>query len=163
LTNEGSESEQIAPAAAAPTAADTPPRHEEGRTTEREQRPAGDRADAPRGDRPFGDRPGGDRGDRPGGDRGDRPFRPRGGGFRGRGGGRKKVCAFCVDKVDRVDYKDALKLRRYITERGKIEPRRKTGTCARHQRRLTIAIKRARHLALLPYTADHTFPGDRRY
>jgi len=73
------------------------------------------------------------------------------------------VCAFCVDKIDRVDYKDALKLRRYITERGKIEPRRKTGTCARHQRRLTIAIKRARHLALLPYTADHSFPGDRRF
>jgi small subunit ribosomal protein S18 len=161
LTNEGSESEQIAPAAAAPTAAETPPRPE-GRTEEREQRPAGDRPEGPRGDRPGGDRPFGDRGERPGGDRGDRPFRPRGGG-RGRGGGRKKVCAFCVDKVDRVDYKDALKLRRYITERGKIEPRRKTGTCARHQRRLTIAIKRARHLALLPYTADHTFPGDRRY
>jgi small subunit ribosomal protein S18 len=173
LTNEGSESEQIAPAAAAPTAAETPPRPAEGRTGEREQRPAGDRPDGPRGDRPGGDRPFGDRGDRPfgdrdrgdrpGGDRGDRPFRPRGGGGRGRGGGRKKVCAFCVDKIDRVDYKDALKLRRYITERGKIEPRRKTGTCARHQRRLTIAIKRARHLALLPYTADHTFPGDRRY
>jgi small subunit ribosomal protein S18 len=181
LTNEGSESEQNAPATAAPQAADTSPRPDAGRTEERESRPAGDRpsggdrpfsgdrpsgGDRPFGDRPGGDRPFGDRGDRSGGgDRGDRPFRPRGGGggFRGRGGGRKKVCAFCVDKVDRVDYKDALKLRRYITERGKIEPRRKTGTCARHQRRLTIAIKRARHLALLPYTADHTFPGDRRY
>jgi small subunit ribosomal protein S18 len=157
LTNDGSESEQNAPATAAPDAAPSP-RSDEGRTGERTERPAGDRGEAPRGE-DRGERPGGDRF----GDRGDRPFRPRGGGFRGRGGGRKKVCAFCVDKVDRVDYKDALKLRRYITERGKIEPRRKTGTCARHQRRLTIAIKRARHLALLPYTADHTMPGDRRY
>jgi small subunit ribosomal protein S18 len=63
------------------------------------------------------------------------------------------VCAFCVDKIDKIDYKDANKLRRYITERGKIEPRRKTGTCARHQRRLTLAIKRARQIALLPFTA----------
>jgi small subunit ribosomal protein S18 len=78
-----------------------------------------------------------------------------GGGGRGRFGGRRKVCAFCVDKIDTVDYKDPVKLRRYISDRGKIEPRRKTGTCARHQRRLTLAIKRARHLALLPYTADH--------
>jgi small subunit ribosomal protein S18 len=77
-----------------------------------------------------------------------------GGGFRGRGS-RRKVCAFCVDKIDRVDYKDPMKLRRYISDRGKIDPRRKTGTCAKHQRRLTVAIKRARHLALLPYTADH--------
>lgn len=79
----------------------------------------------------------------------------RGGGGRGRFGARRKVCAFCVDKIDTIDYKDPVKLRRYISERGKIEPRRKTGTCARHQRRLTLAIKRARHLALLPYTADH--------
>ncbi len=82
--------------------------------------------------------------------------RPGGGGGRpgGRGGfSRRKVCAFCVDKIDIVDYKDAGKLRRYITERGKIEPRRKTGTCARHQRRLTLAIKRARQIALLPFTA----------
>jgi small subunit ribosomal protein S18 len=78
-----------------------------------------------------------------------------GGGGRGRFGGRRKVCAFCVDKIDIIDYKDPVKLRRYISDRGKIEPRRKTGTCARHQRRLTLAIKRARHLALLPYTADH--------
>lgn len=80
---------------------------------------------------------------------------PRRGGGRGRFGQRKKVCAFCVDKIDFIDYKEPLKLRRFISDRGKIEPRRKTGTCARHQRRLTIAIKRARHLALLPYTADH--------
>ncbi len=68
---------------------------------------------------------------------------------------RRKVCAFCVDKVDYIDYKDAGRLRRFISDRGKIEPRRKTGTCARHQRLLTDALKRARYLALLPYTAEH--------
>lgn len=68
--------------------------------------------------------------------------------------GRKKVCAFCVDKVDVIDYKDISKLRRYLSERAKILPRRVTGTCACHQRELTVAIKRARHLALLPYTSD---------
>ena len=68
--------------------------------------------------------------------------------------GRKKVCAFCVEKVDKIDYKDTAKLRRYTSERAKILPRRVTGTCAYHQRELTTAIKRARHIALLPYTAD---------
>ncbi len=68
---------------------------------------------------------------------------------------RRKVCAFCVDKMDEIDYKDILRLRRFVSDRGKIEPRRKTGTCARHQRRLSIALKRARHLALLPYTSEH--------
>ena len=67
---------------------------------------------------------------------------------------RKKVCGFCVDKVENIDYKDIARLCRYMSERGKILPRRVTGTCARHQRELTVAIKRARHLALLPYTAD---------
>ena len=67
---------------------------------------------------------------------------------------RKKVCVFCVDKVENIDYKDIARLRRYMSERGKILPRGVTGTCARHQRELTVAIKRARHLALLPYTAD---------
>lgn len=67
---------------------------------------------------------------------------------------RRKVCAFCVDRAEFIDYKDVAKLRRYISERGKILPRRVTGTCARHQRELTVAIKRARHLALLPYTSD---------
>jgi small subunit ribosomal protein S18 len=85
----------------------------------------------------------------------ERPAGPRRGGRRGGFGQRRKVCAFCVDKIEHIDYKDPLRLRRFISDRGKIEPRRKTGTCARHQRRLTIAIKRARHLALLPYTADH--------
>lgn len=73
-----------------------------------------------------------------------------------RGGrkGRKKVCAFCVDKVDMIDYKDISRLRRFVSERAKILPRRVTGTCARHQRELTVAIKRARYLALMPYTSD---------
>ena len=73
-----------------------------------------------------------------------------------RGGrkGRKKVCAFCVDKIDVIDYKDISRLRRFVSERAKILTRRVTGTCARHQRELTVAIKRARYLSLLPYTSD---------
>lgn len=67
---------------------------------------------------------------------------------------RRKVCSFCVDKVQEIDYKDAAKLRKFITERGKILPRRIFGTCAKHQRQLTIAIKRARNVALLPFTAE---------
>jgi small subunit ribosomal protein S18 len=65
------------------------------------------------------------------------------------------VCAFCLEKTKTIDYKDVATLRRFLTERGKIRSRRKTGTCAKHQRRLAIAVKRARHLALLPFTADH--------
>ena len=68
---------------------------------------------------------------------------------------RRKVCAFCVDHVRDIGYKEPMKLRRYLSDRGKIEPRRKTGTCARHQRTLAVAIKRARHLALVPFTAEH--------
>ena len=67
---------------------------------------------------------------------------------------RRKVCTFCVDKVQLIDYKDVARLRRFITERGKILPRRMTGTCAKHQRQLSTAIKRARTVALLPYTAE---------
>ena len=67
---------------------------------------------------------------------------------------RRKVCSLCVDKVQEIDYKDAAKLRKFITERGKILPRRISGTCAKHQRQLTIAIKRARNVALLPFTAE---------
>src|SRR5206468_3605298 len=106
----------------------------------------GDRP-APRGPRPsYGDR---DRrpsyGDRDRGDRG------------GPGGRRprRRVCSFCVDKVQRIDYKDVGRIRRYISDRGKIDPRRKSGTCAKHQRMLTTALKRARLMAMLPYTADH--------
>ena len=67
---------------------------------------------------------------------------------------RKKVCNFCVDKVTSIDFKDSAKLRRYTSERGKILPRRTTGTCAMHQRELTVAIKRARQIALLPFVTD---------
>ncbi len=67
---------------------------------------------------------------------------------------RRKVCQFCVDKVDAIDYKDVPKLRKFITERGKILPRRISGTCAKHQRTLTEAIKRSRNIALLPFTTD---------
>ena len=68
----------------------------------------------------------------------------------------RKVCNFCVEKMDFVDYKEVSRLRRFISERGKILPRRVTGTCARHQRRLTVALKRARAIALLPFASDST-------
>ena len=67
---------------------------------------------------------------------------------------RRKVCSFCVDRIAVVDYKDSARLRKFLTERGKILPRRITGNCARHQRQLTRAIKRARIMALLPFTID---------
>ncbi len=67
---------------------------------------------------------------------------------------RRKVCQFCVDKVEFIDYKDVAKLRRFVSERAKILPRRITGNCAKHQRALTSAIKRARHVALMPYTVE---------
>jgi small subunit ribosomal protein S18 len=102
---------------------------------------------APPGERPRGRPAGGPRGERPARD-GDR--RRGGGRF-----GRRKVCGFCVEKAKAVDYKDPVKLRRYLSDRARIEPRRKTGTCAKHQRWLSVALKRARHLALLPYTPEH--------
>jgi small subunit ribosomal protein S18 len=68
---------------------------------------------------------------------------------------RRKICPFCADNVDYIDYKDASRLRRFVTERAKIESRRKFGTCAKHQRALATAIKRARHVALLPFTDRH--------
>ncbi|MNI64823.1 30S ribosomal protein S18 [compost metagenome] len=67
---------------------------------------------------------------------------------------RKKVCSFCVDRVDEIDYKDVEKLKKYVSDKGKILPRRVTGTCAKHQRKVTEAIQRARHIALLPYTVQ---------
>ena len=70
---------------------------------------------------------------------------------------RRKSCSFCADKVEAIDYKDPVKLRSYISDRGKIEPRRSTGICAKHQRALAVAIKRARHLALLPYVPAHIY------
>lgn len=67
---------------------------------------------------------------------------------------KKKVCMFCVDKVEHIDYKDTAKLRRFVSERGKIVPRRISGNCAKHQRQLTVAVKRARQIALLPFVAE---------
>ena len=67
---------------------------------------------------------------------------------------KRKVCSFCADKIEHIDYKDVAKLRRFITERGKILPRRISGICACHQRQVTVAIKRARNIALLPFTAE---------
>lgn len=78
-------------------------------------------------------------------DKEQKPFRPR---------RKKKVCAFCAEKATEIDYKDAAKLRKFVSERSKILPRRVTGTCAKHQRELTIAIKRARQIAVLPYISD---------
>lgn len=120
----------------------------DSRPDTRDAREGGDRRPASRFGGPQGQREGGE-----GGRRG-----PGGGGRRGGGGGggrfsgRRKVCQFCTDNIDHVDYKDIARLRRHVGERGKIEPRRKLGTCARHQRSVTVAIKRARYIALLPFT-----------
>ena len=81
-------------------------------------------------------------------ERGDSPMRRRG------GRRRKKVCVFCADPNAVIDYKDTNRLKRYVSERGKILPRRITGSCAKHQRALTVAIKRARHVSLMRYTAE---------
>jgi len=89
-------------------------------------------------------------GRRPTQDGGDR----RGGGGGGGGFRRRRVCRFCVDKIDYIDYKDVRVLMMAIPERGKIQPRRLSGTCAKHQRKLTTAVKRARQLALIPYVTD---------
>ncbi|MFB3053002.1 MAG: 30S ribosomal protein S18 [Dehalococcoidia bacterium] len=78
---------------------------------------------------------------------------------RRRGRGRRRPCVMCVEKMAFVDYKDFNFLRRFVSDRGRIDTRRKTGTCAKHQRALAQAIKRARHLALLPYTAEHVRMG----
>ena len=82
-------------------------------------------------------------------DRGDAPMRRRGVIRR-----RRKVCVFCGKENNEIDYKDVNKLKRYVSERGKILPRRITGNCAKHQRALTVAIKRSRHVALMPYVQD---------
>lgn len=100
---------------------------------------------------------GGGRGGGGGGGRGgDRDERPGRGGDReergGRGFGRRKVCRYCADKNAKIDYKNAGELKYFVTERGKIVPRRISGNCAKHQREVAIAIKRSRNVALLPYT-----------
>jgi small subunit ribosomal protein S18 len=107
----------------------------------------GERKGPPGGGRFGGGGRGGDRDER--GDRGDRGGEE---GGRGRGFGRRKVCRFCADKNLKVDYKDQGQLKYFLTERGKIIPRRISGNCAKHQREVATAIKRARVLALLPYT-----------
>ncbi len=85
----------------------------------------------------------------------DRGGRERSGGFGGKmRKPKKRVCNFCIDKVEHIDYKDVNKIRRYVTERGKIIPRRISGNCAKHQRQITVAIKRARNIAFLPFTAE---------
>ena len=122
----------------------------EPREAQDSRAPAAPRArqDRPQG-RPFR-REGGARQDRPQG----RPFRQEGGPRHFRP--RRKVCSFCVDKVQVIEYKKVDALRRFTDGHGKIIPRRKTGTCAKHQRRLALAIKRARHLALIPYTTGRS-------
>ncbi len=113
--------------------------------------PAAPAAPAPQASAPQQRPRYGDRGPRPGGDRGPRPG--------GREGGprkffrRKKVCKFCVEKIDSINYKDVRLLSQFVAERGKIVPRRLTGVCTPHQRRLTAAIKQARNIALLPFAA----------
>ncbi|MFL6429105.1 MAG: 30S ribosomal protein S18 [Acidobacteriaceae bacterium] len=132
------------------------PRAPESATTER---PAGDRPERPAGDRP--DRPAGDRPDRPAGGPGGRGPGGRGPGGPGGGPGgrkffrRKKVCKFCVEKIDSIHYRDVRLLQQFVAERGKIVPRRLTGVCTTHQRRLTRAIKQARNIALLPFAARY--------
>src|SRR3984957_7680886 len=117
------------------------------------ERPSG--GDRPSGDRPSGDRPSGERSYSGGGER--RPPRPGGpGGPGGREGGRKyfrrkKVCKFCVEKIDTINYKDVRTLAQFVAESGKIVPRRLSGVCTPHQRRLSLAIKQARNIALLPF------------
>lgn len=134
-----------APAPPAPPAAEAAPATAEGLPAASEGAPAGNApAGAPVGDdRRRG--PGGPRGDMRGGDRGAQRRRfPR-----------RKVCYFRVIKAEYIDYKDVNTLRRFVTEQGKILPRRVTGTSAKYQRLLTTAVKRARHMALLPYSARH--------
>ncbi len=125
--------------------------------------PAAPRPAAPRpaGPRPGAPRPGAPRqGGAPAGGR--PPFRS--GGFQRRRGrpryyARRKICSFCVDKITHIDYKDVARLRRFISDRYKLEARRKTGVCAKHQRALSRAVKRARAIALIPYSPDHKMPG----
>ena len=114
--------------------------------------------------RTGGFRPGGGTGFRPGGPGGPRPAggqRPGPAGVRPRGryGPRRRVCSFCVEHVKGIDYKDVDRIRRFISDRAKIEPTRKTGVCAKHQRLLSTAIKRARHLALLPFVPNPSLGG----
>jgi small subunit ribosomal protein S18 len=153
------ESRPQAPQAHEPAPAAPPAQHPQG---EAPRAPEGPAAPRPPEGRPHGDRPHGPRGEGRGGE--GRGGEGRGGEGRPREGGReggkrgrrgfyrkKKVCRFCVDRVDFIDYKKPEALTQFIQERGKIVPRRITGTCSRHQRWLAEAIKRARNIALLPF------------
>ena len=140
--------EQAAPAADLPAAASEAPESPPAGESPRQREPsASDAPSAPAGERS--------------GDQRDRP--PRDDDFRGRGsrdGGRRggfrpRGCEFCIGKINVLDYKDLDRLRRYVGDRAKMEPRRKVGTCAKHQRMVAQAVKRARYIALLPYTAEH--------
>ncbi len=126
----------------------TQDRDNRGPRPEGEGRPGGSRFGGPQGQRPGGGGEGEGGGRRPGGSGGRRPSG-------GRYTPRRKVSAFAVDNIQHVDYKDLARLRRHVGERGKIEPRRKMGTSAKHQRSLTVAIKRARYMALLPFTGPN--------
>lgn len=140
------EEQPVAPAAEEiqPPAAEEPAARAVERSADRPPRPSS----RDRGERPsYGER--GDRADR--GDRGGRDDRRGAGRFRRP---RRKVCAFCVDKITHIDYKEHQRLRNFISDRGKILKSRQTGTCTKHQRALAAAIKRARSIALLPYVAD---------
>ena len=160
---------------AAPSAAPTPPASgdqapQPSAPGSPDARPQGTGSTGVRPSGPPGSRPGGPPGGRPGGGVGGYRGGGQGGGQGGprgaprRGGrpryyARRKLCAFCVDHVKYIDYKDVEKFRRFITDRYKIESRRKTGACAKHQRGLSSAIKRARHLALLPFSPEHAVRG----
>ncbi len=135
--------EETSTAAVTPRPSDGAP----SERTDRPDRPAGDRPDRPAGDRPAGGPggrgPGGRGPGGPGGPGGRKFFR------------RKKVCKFCVEKIDSIHYRDVRLLQQFVAERGKIVPRRLTGVCTTHQRRLTRAIKQARNIALLPFAARY--------
>ena len=109
----------------------------------------------PSSDRPSSERPSGGPGGGPGGPRGPRTGGPGGPGGRGKFFRRKKVCKFCTEKIDAIPYRDVRLLQGFVAERGKIVPRRLTGVCTTHQRRLTRAIKQARNIALLPFATRH--------
>jgi len=120
--------------------------------------PTSDRPERSASDRPSSDRPERSYSDRPAGDRPSGPPRPRTGAGGPGGGGRKffrrkKVCKFCVEKIDQISYRDVRLLQGFIAERGKIVPRRLTGVCTTHQRHLSLAIKQSRNIALLPFAA----------
>lgn len=168
--NENNEGASQAPAEAPAPQAPQAPQQGGPPPGEGSYQPRPQRSGPPGGGGGGGYRPGGGGGGggyRPGGGAGggSRFGGPRTGGPRTGGPGgrsreryipRRKVCSFCVDKVENIDYKDVNRLKRYLSERAKIEPRRKTGTCARHQRALSVALKRARHMALLPFIGPHS-------